>query len=240
MKKIYASQQIAAACGKSAYWGRCLIRWAKEWKDDKKIILSRRGKHAKVKNLLTDNDVYHLISLYLLEHKYEVTPRLLQKYVNECVLPKVEHSIGAKKAKKGISESTAYRWLRALGWLPSEHKKGLFFDGHEREDVVEYRKVFLQLMKEYETRMIRRKELEPTTSSHITKGPDFSRFQIHILSGNQRPLVFYTHDETVFYANDGQKIIWHIKGEIPLRKKGRGRSIMVSDFVGYQCVILVA
>src|SRR5215467_14158968 len=45
--------------------------------------------------------------------------------------------------EKGISIPTATRWLGKLGWIYSRDKKG-YVDGHEREDVVEYReKIFI-------------------------------------------------------------------------------------------------
>src|SRR3954471_8045571 len=45
-----------------------------------------------------------------------------------------------------ISTATASRWLAKLGWIYGRNKKG-YVDGHEREDVVEYRmKIFLPAM----------------------------------------------------------------------------------------------
>ena len=49
---------------------------------------------------------------------------------------------------KKISEKTATRWLKKLGWEFKTYKKGLYSDGHERPDVVEYRKEFLKFMEE--------------------------------------------------------------------------------------------
>ena len=92
-------------------------------------------------------------------------------------------------------------------------------DGHERPDVVTYRTWFLQKMQEYEQRMIKTKDDDPTT------------LELPNLPNGERALIFYTHDESVFYSNDGQKVIWHPYGEMPLRKKGQGRSIMVSEFI---------
>jgi predicted transcriptional regulator len=40
--------------------------------------------------------------------------------------------------RKGISLTTAKRWLGKLGWIYSRDGKG-YVDGHEREDVVQYR-----------------------------------------------------------------------------------------------------
>ncbi|KIM76951.1 hypothetical protein PILCRDRAFT_26353, partial [Piloderma croceum F 1598] len=51
----------------------------------------------------------------------------------------------------GISLATARRWLHKEGFKYIHHKKGLYFDGHDRPDVVEYcQKHFLPAMKAYE------------------------------------------------------------------------------------------
>jgi hypothetical protein len=214
--KGQACLQVAIVNGKTPYWGRCILCWASQWKTNKKIVLSRRGKHPKTKNLLADSDVYLLINSWLREHhKFDVTPAMLQKHVSEVVLP----AVGITNEKNRISERTATRWLRALGWTRSEVKKGIYVDGHERADVVAYRAQFLQQMQEYERRMIKAKDADPTT------------LDLPNLRDGERALVFYTHDESIFYSNDGQRIIWHPDGEMPLRKKGQGRSIMVSEFL---------
>ena len=43
--------------------------------------------------------------------------------------------------------------------------------------------------------------------------------------------ILVTHDECVFYSNDGQCGVQAKNGELPLRKKGNGKSIMVSEFL---------
>ena len=42
-----------------------------------------------------------------------------------------------------IQNRTARKWLHELGFRPHSHKKGVFIDGHERENVREYRELFL-------------------------------------------------------------------------------------------------
>jgi hypothetical protein len=42
-----------------------------------------------------------------------------------------------------ISENCARRWLVKLGYELKEVRKGMYVDGHEREDVVEYQNKFL-------------------------------------------------------------------------------------------------
>ena len=55
-----------------------------------------------------------------------------------------------------------------------------------------------------------------------------------VLNGDQE-LIFITHDECVFYSNDGKRKIWVPNGEMPLRKKGNGKPIMVSEFISEEC-----
>lgn len=47
----------------------------------------------------------------------------------------------------------------------------------------------------------------------------------------EQAVVFYTHYESIFYSNEGNSMLWHPDSQLPLRKKGHGQSIMVSDFL---------
>jgi hypothetical protein len=38
----------------------------------------------------------------------------------------------------GLSECTAWHWLYKLGWQQTRLKKGIYIDGHKRDDVKEY------------------------------------------------------------------------------------------------------
>src|SRR4051812_23057926 len=51
------------------------------------------------------------------------------------------------------------------------------------------------------------------------------------LQENERLHILVTHDETTFHSNDGRKSGWAPHREQPLRKKGRGRAIYISDFL---------
>jgi hypothetical protein len=56
-----------------------------------------------------------------------------------------------------------------------------------------------------------------------------------ILESTERKIILITHDECIFYSNDGKRGVWTKSGELPLRKKGNGRSIMVSEFLTEEC-----
>lgn len=143
-----AAENVASNYGRGTNYSRRILMWADQWRENEEIKLSRRGKHAKTKNLLNEDDNFDEIRNWILENeKYTITPHLLRNHINDVFLP----GIGIRRT---ISEATARRWLHALGWIHSRVKKGVYFDGHERQDVVEYREVFLNQMEEYERRMV--------------------------------------------------------------------------------------
>lgn len=96
--------------------------------------------------------------------------------------------------------------------------KGVFVDGHERVDVVDYRQ------NEFCPRWISlRSEFPPYD-------PETKALRIP-LAPAIRPVILVTHDESTFSANDGTKYGWTSPGKQPLRPKGRGKGIMVSAFL---------
>ena len=58
------------------------------------------------------------------------------KFVNNELFP--SHHLSPHFPRM-ISLRTAIRWLHKLGFKPISHKKGIYIDGHEREDVVKHR-----------------------------------------------------------------------------------------------------
>jgi hypothetical protein len=62
----------------------------------------------------------------------------VRKHVNEQIFPSfnITHS--------PIALRTAERWMKRLGYKLKLHKKGIYYDGHERDDVVAYRVKFLE------------------------------------------------------------------------------------------------
>jgi hypothetical protein len=51
--------------------------------------------------------------------------------------------LGLDLGKATISECTAQAWLHKLGYALTEAQKGKYVDGHERDDVIAYRKELL-------------------------------------------------------------------------------------------------
>ena len=139
-----------------------------------------------------------------------------KQYIEDFILPE------RAEIRKTISIRTAERWLHILGYKYKGYRKGIYYDGHEWEDVVTYQKEFLEVMKELEQRMARYEEEKMDAIPPV-------------LRPEERELILITHDECIFYTNDRKKKIWIPDDEMLLRKKGNGKSIMVSEFLSEAC-----
>jgi hypothetical protein len=63
------------------------------------------------------------------------------------------HQIGLPSVE--ISQRTATRWFHQFNYhIGDASKKGMYLDGHERPEVVEYRKKFLDEMEVYQHRIV--------------------------------------------------------------------------------------
>lgn len=135
-------------------------------------------------------------------------------WVNDELLPSVHLVPGFPRQ---ISHRTALRWLQELGFEYLDLSAGTYVDGHEREDVVAYRKQYLTELSELEAA-----HLPPPESSELPCPPP---------PPGQKHLVIIDHDETTFYANIDQTKGWSERGHQFIKPKGKGSSIMVSDFI---------
>lgn len=138
-----------------------------------------------------------------------MTAPMFRSWVVSTLLPQVR--LHHPQVPSDVSNRTVARWLHQLGFEPSSTKKGVYIDGHERSDVVDYRKIYLR-------------KLEALESTHAPRPP---------VSGEPDPelSVPIFHDESTFHSNDDQKWMWAEKGKQPIRPKSQGRGIMVSDFI---------
>ena len=126
--------------------------------------------------------------------------------------------------RAGIRSRTAQKWLNRLGYKWKEVQKGVFFDGHKREDVIEYQETFLNEMKSlllYFLEFFEDGKMVPKEypDNYGVAGPD------------RRPIIMITHDESSFCANDGRRKVLTLNGQGILRPKGKRKEIMVSDFL---------
>jgi hypothetical protein len=220
--KMKASQEAASIVYMDAGPAQaCKIRFLSTfWIENSTLPPSHQGKFQKTVRLIDDEGIAEACKAWIRTHggKNGITPAQFKAFIETDFFPC--HGISSHKT---ISTRTAERWLRVLGLTFKQHRKGIYYDGHEREDVVEYRKIFLQRMKAFEAKMTK------YTGPHMD-------IEIEPLYWPwEKEIILVVHDESIFYSNDGKRGIWSEDGEMPLRAKGNGKSLMVSEFLSEAC-----
>ena len=94
----------------------------------------------------------------------------------------------------------AYAFLHSLGWHAKKHVRSIYYDGHERADVVSRRITFLAEMAEYEKKMTK------------YEGPDCMIEVPPVLQPGEREHVLIVHDESTYYANEDESMEWVEEG----------------------------
>jgi hypothetical protein len=163
-----------------------------EWVEE--CLVSSRGCHPKTISLFEDED-FQLQSKEFVRKNACVkgSPNLTAKAYATWIATNWKHT---------VSERTAIRWLHKLGFKQQRLGKAVYFDGHERSDVLADRKKYVDKLHEYDY-----------------PEPD------------ERPIIRIYHDESTFYANSEEKFFWADGSNVPIRSKSLGQAIMVSDFI---------
>jgi hypothetical protein len=211
-KRISASNKIAQivyCCSSSnQYRGKIIRYWAQYFLQHGEFPERKIGAHPKITSFILDEDIQHDCRCFIRslssKERLGLTQQKFADFVNYNI-PTVN-----------ISVRTAGRWLHHLGFNCKDSTKGIYIDGHERPDVVEYRRYFCRLL------LGLKRRIATITDSNIIPP---------ILQPNEKELVLVVHDECTFAAHDDRKLIWVEDGRPPLRPKGDGHVIMVSQFL---------
>ena len=243
---IDASHRAAETHGFAMAWGgRKLRSWIRHWMKMRELPKSMKGRHAKVFTLLSDPTVAAELRAYVRSNKWAMDPeklaafsanklvptvadeylrnitrnempRGLKKYMEYELFPRIHLKVG-----RGVSLATARRWLHHEGFQYISHKKGLYFDGHDREDVVAYRQnVFIPTFKSYEPRLVR----------HVV-GDVETELVMQLRNYVERRLVLVPHNEMISQAHDATAKSWVMGDEHRLRKKGVGQGLHTSGCI---------
>jgi hypothetical protein len=133
------------------------------------------------KSLLFNENIVNEISIHLLSLGNDITAKKLMDFLHGGDI-KEKYGI-----ENNISHKTACRYLQTLGYRYHSTPKGQYVNGHEREDVVLYRrKVFLPKWKNFMDRMA-------TWDKELNE---------YLPSGDEKRIIAWFHDESVFYAHD--------------------------------------
>ncbi|GES78031.1 hypothetical protein GLOIN_2v1785920 [Rhizophagus clarus] len=111
------------------------------------LLIYCQEKHTKLESLLDDEDFKEECLTWLRQQKPEsCTPENLKIYIEGMVFLKLTGHI----KKDIILEKTCQNYMHLWGYKYDERKKGVYYDGHERPDVIKYRKEWLERMFGYQ------------------------------------------------------------------------------------------
>lgn len=213
-KWIASSLDTARRLTRGPWYARHLREWCCAFiENPENLPLNIYGTWNKSK--LDDEDFQQEITSHLQSIGKYVCGMDLVRFTEN---PDVQKRFGLKKA---ISLRTAQYWMNMLGYRWTLEPSGQYVDGHEREDVVNYRQ---------NNFLPKWKEIEPNLRAWTADGRE------EYDDGSSRPwpqrTVAWFHDESTFYAHDRRRRRWVHKTEkaVP-RQKGEGVSVMVADFV---------
>jgi len=191
---IVASEQIAEQWheGRGIYFARQIRELARHYQRFEQLPPKKRGGKGR-HSMFNDEAVQMAARVYLMGlHTGDVTPMRFRHALNERIFPTLGYVL-----EVGLSERTARRWLYKLGWRQTRLKKGVYMDGHERDDVKEYRKVFLRDMAKFKKRMVRWE----------FKDSELERVEPQLGPGEKRVITVF-QDESSFHANEYKQNIW--------------------------------
>ena len=139
-----AAQCIASLISKNE-------RTVREWryiffKNEGNFPDNQQGKYRRQGVLWKNEELNEAASDYfranaVVKGKPNLTSISFCRWVNEYLLP---NSILVPGYPRKISVQTARLWLHELGFQVLDKKKGIYIDGHERDDVIKNRKKFLR------------------------------------------------------------------------------------------------
>ncbi|KAG0703278.1 hypothetical protein DFH29DRAFT_874539 [Suillus ampliporus] len=243
------AEHAAEANGFAAAWGgHQLHNWTHQWINDQKLPESMQGCQAKVTTLLSIPSIATELCAYLHSNKWLMNPEKLVKLTNNKMITKeadlyLKNVINDEmpnalkryielelfpcihlKVGCGILLSTAHCWLHCEGFRYMSHKKGLYFDGHDHPNVVEYHQnVFLPAMKEFEHHLIQ-----------YTIGDVEKELFVQPHNYVEHCLVPTPHDKIMAQSNDMNDKEWVFDNEFKLQKKGAGESMEYGkNYEGY-------
>ena len=233
LQLTFAAKVIGDLIGKSD-------RTVREWRgtflcNDGSFPGSLQGKYQRTGVLEQNEELNKHARKYVRENanvkgRPNMTTASFCQWVNNELLP---NSVLEPGFPRKISVDTARRWLHHLDFQVLDRKKSVYIDGHEREDVVAYRKKFIRKMVSIG---FINEDNAPTAEASQCLPEDLrcpSEEQL------QKTIVLF-HDESIFSANEDQGTQWGEKDNFAIKPKSKGSGIMVSDFIdefnGYLCL----
>ncbi|KAJ6483914.1 hypothetical protein C8R45DRAFT_829902 [Mycena sanguinolenta] len=226
---IEASEKAAESQGFAAKWGGRNVRsWTRRWVRERELPTSRKGSHGKVYSLLDDPAIKAELRTYVRSNKWAMDPQKLADFSAGKLIPeaakKYAHDVIRDEMPRGLKkymEAELLPRFQLKGFQYIGHKKDVYFDGHDRPDVVAYRQnEFLPAMAKHTRRLVQ--YVVGDVAKELVKVPD---------NYVERRLVLCPQDEMTCQANETTAKSWVLENQHKLKKKGVGRGIHRSDVI---------
>ena len=187
-----AAEYTAIMLGKS---DRTVRQWMANFRENGCIPDSKQGRYQRTGILWSNEDLNKEAYQYVRENtnvkgRPNLTKHTFCRWVNEELLPNAVLEPGFPRH---VSVETARKWLHEMGFEVLSADKGMFFDGHEREDVVKERGEFL-------TKMIECGFLHPSDAPTPETAAAFPSSVPLAQSDVREKTVVLFHDESTFHA----------------------------------------
>ena len=130
---LVAAKSMGTGIKDGSKRARNIHTWIHNYLARDRLLTHCHGQHSK--SILDHEDFAQDIQLHLMEiakNGYICA----QDVVDYVATPKIQEKLGSKSHT--ISVQTARRWLKWLNWRYGKKPNGMYVDGHEREDVVQY------------------------------------------------------------------------------------------------------
>ena len=129
-----ASMVVAKAAGHGPAWARTIRKWVLDFVRDGTLPIHCYSQKA----ILDNEDILQGIQEQLIEKAKAsfIKAEDVCKIVASERIQLMFMQLGIHQPS--ISLSTAHRWLSRLKWRYGKRSNGMYFDGHERDDVVAY------------------------------------------------------------------------------------------------------
>ncbi|KAG0126648.1 hypothetical protein HOY82DRAFT_614658 [Tuber indicum] len=185
---------------------RRLMRDEVSWVQFRRIEATRRGQYQKVECLLNDEDILLAVLAYIAKSDENIDSYRKAQVINQSWIEAEDLVIGpgGRRNIQQIEKSITGR--TGSRWLSK-----LGFKWKEE--------VFIPFLKALSSRlMLWDKDLNPKPTEEL-------------VTGAEQPVIIVTQDECTFNSNDGKRFIWTLDDHNPIRKKGRGQGLHVSELL---------
>ncbi|KAA8893964.1 hypothetical protein FN846DRAFT_460178 [Sphaerosporella brunnea] len=249
--RMTLAREAAKAEGGNEHVARRILRDEKDWVMYRFVPHGQWGRHFKIWTMLDDPGTLAFIhekratlgenfnAHRLIEYLREYWHTRRREFHAEATIDHATdlmHRLFNNKAfdRNDVSTDfcvtvgTVVRWLHRLGMSYGDVRKGVYKDGHEREDVVEDRQQrFLPLLlKELWPTIREWKLIQKKIDGQVC---DFFEEIPKEFPPNTPKRVLLAYDQTTFNSHDGPHQQWTFKDNAPMHPKERGPGIMTSD-----------